>query len=176
MSLNAPLWRDSNQAPVQIGGVVSRKTQTLSGNNTTVATPLWSITGVVNVVALYGVVTADLGANHTAAAYRLNDQTAQVDITLATGSTLSGFKAGSAFFKRGLAATAVTIINNSAGRANDPTAASLQMFSPIILTKKTGAATNIEYVYATTDTPTSGTIQHFCIWLPVSQDAAVTAQ
>ena len=176
MSLNAPLWRDSNHYPVQIGGVVSRKSQTLSGSNTTVATSLFRITGSVQVVALYGVVTTDLGANNTAAYWRLNDQTAQVDITLATGTTLSAIKAGSVIVKKGLAAAALTLLNNSAGRVSEPTTLETTYFSPFVAVKKTAANTDIEFVYTTTDTPTSGVIQHFVVWLPISQDAAVAAQ
>lgn len=38
-----------------------------------------------------------------------------------------------------------------------------------------GAATNIEFVYSTPDTPTSGQIQFFIRWLPLSIDASVKA-
>jgi hypothetical protein len=176
MSLNAPLWRDSNQSPVQIGGVVSRKSQTLAGSNTTVATPIFRITGSIQVVSLYGVVTTDFGANNTAAYYRLNDQTAQPAITLATGTTLSAIKAGSVIVKKGLAAAAVTLLDNSAGRVSEPTTLETAYFSPFAAVKKTGANTDIEFVYSTTDTPTSGVIQHFIVWLPISQDASVVAQ
>lgn len=175
MSLNAPLWRDSNQAPVQIGGVISRKSQILSGNNTTVNTPIFRITGTVQCIALYGVVTTVIGANHTAGLYRLNDQTAQVAIT-ASGATLSGLAAGTAIVKKGVAATALTLLDNAAGRVSEPTTLETSYFSPFVVMKKTGANTDIEYGYATTDAPTSGVIQHFLIWLPISQDAAVTAQ
>lgn len=176
MALNAPLWRDSNQYPVQVGGVISRKSQTLSGNNTTVTTPIFRITGTVQVVGLWGVVTTDLGANNTAAYWRLNDQTAQVNITLNTGTTISAVKAGSAIVKKGLAAAALVLIDNAAGRVSEPTTLETTYFSPFVVTKKTGANTDIEFVYSTTDTPTSGVIQHFLCWLPVSADAQVVSQ
>lgn len=173
MIVSGSFNRDANYVPITTHGVVSVKSQTLSGSNATVATPLFGITGIVELRSLYAVVTTDLGTNHTAGAYRLNDQTAQVDITLSTGSTLSSFKAGSMAYKKGLVGTALTVINNSAGRANESTA-SLETFSTLILTKKTAAATNIEYVYATTETPTSGVLQHFFGWYPISADANVT--
>lgn len=176
MALNAPLWRDSNQYPVQVGGVVSRKSQTLSGSNATVATPLFRITGSVQVVGLYGVVTTTLGANNTAAYWRLNDQTAQPDITLATGTTLSAVATGSTIVKKGLVGAALTLLNNSAGRVSEPTTLETPYFSPFVVMKKTAANTDIEFVYTTTDTPTSGVIQHFLIWLPISADANVTVQ
>ena len=176
MSLSAPLWRDSNHTPVQTGGVVSRKSQTLSGSNATVATSLFRVTGAIEVVKLCGEVTTDLGSNNTAAYYRLNDQTAQVDITLSTGTTLSSAKAGSVIVKKGLAGAAVTLINNSAGRINEPTTLETSFFSPFSFVQKTAANTDIEFVYSTTQTPTTGVIQHFVVWLPISSDASVTAQ
>jgi hypothetical protein len=175
MSVNAPLWRDANHNPIQVGGVVGRKSLTLSGNNTTVTAPIFTLTGTVNVVALYGVVTTDLGANNTAAYWRLNDQTAQPAITLSTGTTLSAVKAGSVIVKKGLAAAALVLLDNSAGRVSEPTTLETTYFSPFVATKKTAATTQIEFVYSTTDTPTSGVIQFFAVWLPVSADAALVA-
>ncbi len=175
MSVGGSLWRDANHNAIQVGGVVSRKSQTLSGNNTTVNTPIFRITGTVQVVALYGVVTTVIGANHTGGLYRLNDQTAQVAIT-ATGATLSGLAVGTTVVKKGLAAAALTLLDNAAGRVSEPTTLETFYFSPFVVIKKTGANTDIEYQYATTDTPTSGVIQHFLVWLPVSADAKVTAQ
>lgn len=175
MSVPSPLWRDANHNPIQVGGVASRKSLTLSGNNTTVTAPIFTLTGTVTVVALYGVVTTDLGANNTAAYWRLNDQTAQPAITLSTGTTLSAVKSGSVIVKKGLAAAALVLLDNSAGRVSEPTTLETTYFSPFVITKKTAATTQIEFVYSTTDTPTSGVIQFFAIWLPVSADAALVA-
>lgn len=174
MSLNAPLWIDSNQKPISTGGVVSRKSQTLSGTGT-VNTPIFRITGTVQCIALYAVVTTTIGVNHTGGLYRLNDQTAQVAIT-ATGATLSGLAVGTTITKTGLAAAALTLLNNSAGRVSEPTTLETSYFSPFVVMKKTAANTDIEYQYATTDNPTTGVLQHFLVWMPVSQDAAVVAQ
>lgn len=175
MSIAAPLWRDANHSPIQVGGVVSRNSKTLSASNTTATVPIFRLTGTVNVVSLYGVVTTDLGANNTAAYWRLNDQTAQPAITLATGTTLSAVKAGSTIVKKGLAAAALTLLDNSAGRVSEPTTLETTFFSPFVIMKKTAATTDIEFVYTTTDTPTSGIIQFFAVWLPVSADAALVA-
>lgn len=120
-------------------------------------------------------VTTVIGANHTAGIYRLNDQTAQVAIT-ASGATLSGLAAGTTILKKGLAAAALTLLDNAAGRVSEPTTLETFVFSPFVVMKKTAANTDIEYGYATTDTPTSGALQHFLVWLPISQDAAVVAQ
>lgn len=170
MSVSGSLWIDANHKPIQGDGVVTKSSLTLSGSNATVASPIFHLTGAVEVRALYGVITTDLGANNTAAYFRLNDQTAQVNITLNTGTALSAAKAGSVITKAGLAAAALTLINNSAGRVNEPTTLETPYFSPFVVTKKTAATTDIEFVYTTTDTPTSGVIQFFVRWLPISID------
>lgn len=175
MSLGGSLWVDANHKPVQGDGVVNRTSLTLSGNNTTVTAPIFHITGAVEVRALYGVITTDLGANNTAAYWRLNDQTAQVNITLNTGTTLSGIKAGSVLAKAGLAGAALVKIDNAAGRVNEPTTLETDYFSRFTVVKKTAATTDIEFVYTTTDTPTSGVIQFFVRWVPISTDGKLTS-
>lgn len=165
--------RDANNVPITTDGLVSTTSQTLSGSNTTVVTPLFRITGTIEVRGLWAVVTTVIGANHTGGLYRLNDQTAQVAIT-ATGATLSGLAVGTTVTKKGLAAAALTLLDNAAGRVSEPTTLETTYFSPFVLMKKTGANTDIEYSYATTDTPTSGVLKHFLKWLPLSSDANVT--
>lgn len=168
---------DANNIILQnIGyGITSTKSQTLSGSNTTVVTPLFRVTGTVEVRALYAVVTTLIGANHTAGFYRLNDQTAQVGIT-ASGATLSALAVGTTIAKKGLAAAAITLLDNVAGRVSEPTTLETSYFSPFVVMKKTAANTDIEYSYATTDTPTSGALQHFLRWVPLSIDANIVVQ
>lgn len=176
MAISAAYFRDANRIPITTNGILSQKSQTLSGSNTTVATSLFRVTGTILVLSLYGEITTVLGSNNTAAYYRLNDQSAQVDITLATGTTLSSVAAGSMIVKKGLAAAAVTLINNSAGRVSEPTTLETPYFSPFVMTKKTAANTDIEFVYSTTNTPTTGVILHTIGWIPLSADADVTVQ
>lgn len=172
-TLQASFSRDANRVPITTDGLTVSTSQTLSGNNTTVNTAVFTITGTVEIRGLWGVVTTVIGANHTGGLYRLNDQTAQVAIT-ATGATLSGLAAGTTIAKKGLAAAALTLLDNAAGRVSEPTTLETTYFSPFVVMKKTGALTQIEYSYATTDTPTSGVIQHFLRFLPISADANVT--
>ena len=167
------LWRDANHNAIQVGGVVSRTRQTLSGNNTTVATPLFRITGSVQGVGLYATIITDLGSNQTAAYYRLNDQAAQVNITLNTGVTISSTPAGSLFIKKDLNNATFTIKSSAAGGVSEPSVKETMLFSPFCMTQKAGANTDVEFVYTTTNTPTSGVIEHFLVWLPLSADAAV---
>lgn len=173
-TLSASFSRDANRVPITTDGLTISTSQTLSGSNTTVVTAIFTITGTVEIRGLWGVVTTVIGANHTAGFYRLNDQTAQVGIT-ASGATLSGLAAGTTIVKKGLAAAAITLLDNAAGRVSEPTTLETTFFSPFIVMKKTGALTQIEYSYATTDTPTSGVIQHFVRWLPLSADANLVA-
>ena len=149
-------------------------TQLINANNTTAHLPIFGVTGSVNVLALWGVVTTALGANHTAAYWRLNDQTAQVNITLNTGTTLSAIAAGSLLTKIGLAAAALSKVDNAAGRVNEPTTLETPYFSPFEATKKLNATTNIEYNYTTTDTPTSGVIQFYATYIAISADGALS--
>lgn len=172
--LSVSFWRDQNSVPLVIDGIISVNSKILVGNNTTVAVPIFGIVGAVQVQAIWGVVTTVLG-NNTAAAFRLNDQTAQSDITLVTGTTLTSAAAGSLIVKKGLAAAAVTLLTSAQERVSEPTTLETWYFSPFVTVQKTaGVATNIEFVYTTTDTPTTGAIDFYLRWLPLTQTASVT--
>lgn len=169
--INTSASRDNNRVPLVVDGFqIASNVQTINGNNTTVALPLFHVTGTVEIRGLWGVITTDLGVNHTAAYWRLNDQTAQANITLNTGTTLSAKKAGSTIVKKGLAAAALVLLDNAAGVVSEPTTLETTFFSPFVAEKKTAATTDIEYVYTTTDTPTSGAIQFFARFIPLSSD------
>lgn len=168
--------RDANHVPFTEYGAIVTKSQTLSGTGT-VATALFTLTGTVLVKALYGIVTTDLGANQTAAFWRLNDQTATPAISLATGTTISAAKAGSIISRISLVSVALSFKNASAGAVLDPVAATApDVFMPFVIVQKTaGVTTNIEFVFTTTDNPTSGVIQHFVGYVPLSSDGNLTA-
>jgi hypothetical protein len=170
----AAFGRDANFIPITTDGLTVSTTLTTNANNTTVNPPIFTVAGTVEIRALWGVVTTDLSSAHTVAYWRLNDQTAQPAITLATGTTLSSVAAGSTIVKNGLAAAALTLINNSAGRVNEPTTLETTFFSPFIVVKKTAALTQIEYVYTTTNAPATGAIQFFVRFLPISSDGNIT--
>lgn len=157
------------------GTTLVTKSQTLSANATTASTPLFTLAGTVEVLRLWGVITTTLGANHTAAFWRLNDQAAQVAITVATGTTLSAKVAGSVIVKKGLVGAALVLLDNVAGVVSEPTTLETPYFSPFVITKKTAATTQIEYTYTTTDAPTSGVIQHFVEYRPISADGSLVA-
>jgi len=167
--------RDANNIPITEDGLITTKEITFSGSAATVNEPLFHITGAVEVRGLWGVVTTVIGANHTAASWRLNDQTAQVYITAIGGVDLSGDAAGSVLVKKGLVAAAAIELTNAAGVVSEPTTLQTMFHSPFVVVKKTGAVTDIEYHYATTDEPTSGAMQFFVRWLPISEDGAIEA-
>lgn len=168
------LPRDDNDQPIQYAGVYINNSINLTANNTTANVPVFHVTGTVLVTGLWGVVTTTLGANNTAAYWRLNDQTAQSDITLSTGTALSAAVAGSVIVKKGLAAAALTLLSNSQERVSEPTTLETLYFSPFVAVKKTAAVTDIEFTYTTTDTPTTGTIQFFASYVPISADGKLT--
>ncbi len=175
--ISASYWRDANRVPITTDGVITKDTQTLIGNNTAgIAVPLFTITGSIEVRGLWGIVTTALGANNTASYFRLNDQTAQSNITVNTGTTLSSAPAGSIIVKKDVASAALTLLSASQERVSEPTTLETKYFSPFVVVAKPGAETDIEFIYSTTDTPTSGVIDFFLRWLPLSSDATVTAK
>lgn len=169
--------RDDNDNGVQGTGLTLSNSKTLSANNAAgTAVPVFHITGAVQVLSLWGNVTTVLGANNTAAYWRLNDQTAQSDITLSTGTALSAAPVGSIIVKKGLAAAALTLLSSSQERVSEPTTLETSYFSPFVAVQKTaGVTTDIEFVYTTTDMPTSGVINFYVQYIPLGQGAKITA-
>lgn len=162
-----------NDQPIQGFGLLVSNPKTL-GSTGTVVVPIFHITGTVQVLGLYGVVTTVL-ANNTAAAWRLNDQAAQVDITAVGGTTLTNKSVGSTIVKKGLAATALTLLDAVAGVVSEPTTLETTYFSPFVAVQKTaGIKTDIEFVYTTSDNPTTGAITFYVQYLPIGQGSKIT--
>ena len=175
-TISASYFRDANRVPITTDGLITTDIQTLVGSNTNgIAVPIYTIIGTVEIRGLWGVVTTVLGANNTAAYFRLNDGTAQSNITVNTGTTLSAAAVGSTLVKKDVASAALTLLTSAQERVSEPTTLETTYFSPFIAVAKNGVTTNIEFVYSTTDTPTSGVIQFFLRWLPVSNGSSVTA-
>lgn len=175
MTYKGSFSRDANGVPDVANGCLTTDSQVLSGNNTTVATPIFKVTGMVQILGIWATITTVLGTNHTASAFRLNDGTNTPAITLSTGTDISAAPVGSDIVKKGLAAAAVTYIKSDQARVSEPTTLETTYFSPFVIDANGTVTTNIEYVYATTDAPTSGAMQFFIRWLPLTNDAQVTA-
>lgn len=176
MAVTGAYSRDANRVPIVQNGLVVTKSVTFTGSNATVNTALFKITGTVQVIGLYGIVTTVLGVNHTASAFRINDQTSQIYLTAVGGTDISAAPVGSLIIKNVLVATAITLKSSVAGAILEPSTVNQDQRSPVIITQKTAnVETDIEYHYATTDTPTSGAIQFFCQFVPMSADGDITA-
>lgn len=175
-AVNDAFWRDANHVPITDGGLTAYTSKTLTANNATATVPIFGVTGSVLIRRIYGIITTALGNNHTTVYFRLNDQTIQTAITLATGSTASSFTVGSMLEKRDLVTVAIDVNNASTGVFEDGGGKDLPYYQEFRITQKTGGvATNIEYVYSTTNTPTSGAIKFYCTYIPLSDDGAVIA-
>jgi hypothetical protein len=167
------MLRDDNDNPVLGTGLTISNSKTLTTTGT-VAVPIFHVTGCVQVLALWGNVTTALG-NNTAAYWRLNDQTAQVSITASSGTTLTNAAVGCTIVKNGLAAAALVLLNASAGRVSEPTTLETQYFSPFVALQKTGGIqTDIEFVYTTSDNPTTGVINFYVQYLPIGAGSKLT--
>lgn len=166
---------DANHTPLTQLGLVTTDSQKLTASGTTAAVPIFGITGSVLINALYGVVTTALG-NCTAAYWRINDGTTQTSITLNTGTALTNGTVGAVLNKKALASSALNFQDPTQARVVEPGAAEAIYFSPFVAIQKTGGVTsNIEFVYTTSDTPTSGAITFYLGWTPLSAGATVTA-
>jgi hypothetical protein len=177
MTTENSFWRDANRIPILGHGLTVSKEVTFTGSAETVATPIFTITGVVELLKIWGVCTTGFGANHTDAHLRINDQTA-TDVVLSKTTTLdlSGISAGAAIVKNGLAAAVLSYRSADAATSLEPAVADEKSFTPAIITQKTGSIqTDIEYVYTTTDEPTSGAMQFFVGYLPLSEGAKIEA-
>jgi hypothetical protein len=172
--ISATYRRDGNYVPITTDGITISDTQSLTTTGTVVV-PLFTVTGTVEVRGLWAVVTnASLG-NCTAAYFRLNDSSNQSDITLNTGTALTNAPVGSLILKRLAATNAVTLLTSAQERVQEPGATNCSSFEYFIASAKATATTNIEFVYTTSDNPTTGTIQFFLRWLPMSADGNITA-
>ena len=175
MNISNAFWRDANRVPITQHGLFVTKSLSLTANGTVTA-PIFSITGEVEVYALYGVVTTTLGSNVTAGYWRLNDQGAQVDISLNTGTTLSNAAVGSTITRRSVATVALSLTNASAGAILDPVAATApDVFMPFVAVQKVGSIeTDIEFCYTTNNT-SLGAITFYCGFIPLNDSSTIAA-
>lgn len=160
-----------------IPSFIESKSITLDANNATKAHRLFTVTGNVMVEGLYGVVTTALGSVITAAYWRTNDQTATLPISAAAGTTLSSFAVGSVLTRKSLVSVALSADDASAAKVVDPVAATAPgFFMPFVVTQKTaGVQTDIEFVYSTTNAPTTGAITFYAIFRPLTADGDLRA-
>ena len=133
--------------------------KTIDGSSGTIVVPIFRVVGSIRGRDLQGFVTTALG-NHTAANFRMNDQTATIQISAAAGVTLTNYPANSVVYKRGDSSAAAVAADATTNPplTGPPFAASFCHMASWVMSSKTGANTDIEYVYTTTDAPTTGAI------------------
>jgi len=169
--------RDANRIPITRNGLLVSKAVSFTADGAATAIPIFDVTGLVEIIALYGIVTTAIGSNHTAAHWRLNDHTAtNVVISAASGTTISGLPAGTLLARIGLVATALSVVTSAAANILDPVAATApDLFMPVAVIQKTaGVVTHIEYVYSTNNT-SLGAMTFYCGFIPLSEDGNITA-
>ncbi len=168
--------RDDNDSPISGFGLILSNSKNLTASNAAgTAVPIFHITGSVQVLGLWGVVTTALGVACTATYWRLNDQTTQSNITLNTGTDISAASKGAIIVKKGLAAAALTLLDSTQERVSEPTTLETMYFSQCVLVQKTGGiTTDIEFLYSTTDTPTTGTINFYVQYFPLGAGSKIT--
>lgn len=137
----------------RLNGIVLNNTITLSASATTESVNVFRIEGSVDILKLCARITdASTLTNLTAASFDLYDGTATVQITAATG-VLSGMAVDTYFVKAGLAANAFDVNNNATCSLVEQTYEGSGIFSPFIITQKTGTNTYLRFTYTTTDAP-----------------------
>lgn len=153
--------------------VYTSKEFTLTGNN---YVPVFRITGNVLVKKLYAVVTTVLETSHGHSRFVLNDQTARTNITAPHDTFYTNLPVGSTMEKMALAATIVNVTSSAAGVFEELVYSNVSYYQEFKVTmKSTESHTDIEYFYNTPDDPAKGIMQFFCVYVPFSADAAVTA-
>jgi len=153
-------------------GLLVTKTLTCNGNGAQ-ADNIFSVTGSVKIIQITGECTeATNSTTLSGASFALNDGTATVEITDGNAPTdLSGIGVGGVVFRNGVSASvAVGYNDNAAGAVKDLVSEDI----PFIVTKKTGAATYIQFLF-TGDVNTDVDMKFSVRYLPISDDGAITS-
>lgn len=166
--------RDDNSVPITWRGLITGSSKTLTANNTTGNVPIFTVTGQVEITALYGIITTVLG-NNTVAFWRTNDGSTQNAITVATGTALTNAIAGGMISKKAGVATALTLTAGTSGQVIESATAGATYFQDFVIIANPSATTNIEFVYTTTDTPTTGAITFYIRWVPLTANSTVSS-
>lgn len=168
MILPAPHWNEFFMTQSNI--------QTINAAIATANLPIFRVVGRIILKQLYGIITTTLSANHTAASFRLNDQLATVQLSAIGGSTLSGFTDNSIIMRTGTDSRVLVAAN----AGTNPPVGSISLVDITsqthlsVITAKTGANTDIEYRYSTTDNPATGAMQFYIIWRPLTPTSTVS--
>lgn len=163
---------DADHTPITWRGITTSDAQILVGNAATVAVPIYTVIGQVEVTALYGKITTTLG-NNTVAFFRTNDGSTQNAITLATGTTLTGAITGGVISKKAGADTALTLTAGTSAQVTESATAGATYFQDFVIDANPLTTSNIEFVYTTSDAPTTGAITFYIRWVPLTPFSTV---
>ena len=166
-----PVTNSINSITRRTGGLLATKTITCNGDGAQ-ADNVFSLTGTVDVVGIYGVCTEATNATDLAAcSLALYDGTATLELTdSGTPLDCSGINVGDVVFKNGASATvALARNNNDAGALTD-------LASNVIvrLTKKLAVATYIQFLF-NGDADTDVDMKWYVIYIPRTDDGALAA-
>lgn len=172
--LTGAFHRDDNDVPITWRGLQTVSSKTLTASGTTATVPIFTVVGQVEVTALYGVITTALG-NNTAAYWQFYDGTTANALTLNTGTSLTSAIAGGVISKKTTVGTALTLTAGTSGQVAESGTAGATYFQDFVLFANPLATSQIDFVYTTSDTPTTGAITFYVRWVPLSAGSLITA-
>lgn len=147
-------------------GQTVSKALALSANNTSASVNAFQLTGSVEIMKLYAVLTAKTTlANCTAARFELYDSTAAVVLTKNDG-VLSNAGVGTVIAKNAIATTTFSKADSVAGALME--AATVGTYYPFIVVQKVAANTYVRFTYTTTDAPANAVLTVFAEWRPIN--------
>ena len=137
---------------------------------------LFIITGIVQVNFIYGYTTeAVSGCNVTATYLDLFPTAgAAIEITDNVGTAITGLPIGSLLSKNALATTAINVQSSALGFVDEVLTNFRNSQKPFVVGKKSGAVTQIRYVYTSAVTIATGKIHWHIDWTPLSEDGFVS--
>lgn len=150
-------------------------TSTLNANNAPAHVGLFQVTGTIMVKRLLSEVTSAFGTNHTGVQFTVYDQSTRSGITAAAGAHSANSAPVGTTIIPGMNPTVVAMVLTSGGALVSANDNYESIFPEMFVQAKHGATTVIEYTYTTTNTPTTGTIESYMVWVPLTNGATVTA-
>jgi len=148
-------------------GHKASKVITLGADETTASENIFQVTGTVQIIKLYAIITdASTLVNCTGAFFELDAGGAQTEITNNDG-VLSGMAVGTFMVKNGLATETMAVANNATAVLTEQ-ALDKRVYQSCVITQMLSTATYIRFTYTTTDSPIDAQITVYCEFLPVS--------
>lgn len=166
--------RDDNAVPITWRGLIANSPHVLAGTGAAVAIPIFTVTGQVEVTALYGVITTALGTI-TASYWRTNDGSTQNSVTLSSGTTLTSAIVGAVISKKAGVGTALALSAGTSALVSESATAGATNFQDFALYANPAATSNIEFVFTTSDPAAIGAITFYIRWVPLTKGAQIFA-